>query len=78
MFMVLCFMLYWTVVVQAQRNYAAYIEEYGDAWNKKWVAFFSNPSLKKSSLHRGLNDVFAVCICCLACVLLWENLTYKY
>jgi hypothetical protein len=46
--------------VQAQRGYAAYIEEYGDAWNKKWVSFFSNPNLKKTALHRGLNDVFAV------------------
>ena len=50
-------------MVQTQRHYANYIEEYGDAWNKKWVSFFSNPNLRKTQLHRGLNDVFAVCLC---------------
>lgn len=44
---------------QAQRTYSTHMEEYGDAWNKKWVAYFNNPNLRKNALHRGLNDVFA-------------------
>ncbi|KNC80422.1 hypothetical protein SARC_07210 [Sphaeroforma arctica JP610] len=44
-------------VVVAKRF--AHHEEYGDAWNKKWVQFFEAENIRKKVLHRGLNDVFA-------------------
>eukprot|EP01134_Creolimax_fragrantissima_P000378 CFRG0378T1 len=44
-------------IVTAKRF--AHHEEYGDAWNKKWVQFFEAQNIRKKVLHRGLNDVFA-------------------